>query len=101
VFYISKKVLSYLEENITTTNEDFSVFFKGLLRIKGLGVAKSALLAATYELSSRLVGDKTRVIKNAMDILPFISYLALMCTSHILDFKDFLAKKARKSVLRY
>jgi len=26
---------------------------------------------------------------------------ALMWTSHILDFKDFLAQKARKSVLRY
>lgn len=77
VFYISKKVVSYLEENTTLRHENFPSFFNGLLRIKGLGTAKSAMLAASYELSSRLEGDKSRVIKNAVDVLPFISYIAV------------------------
>ncbi|HEB31002.1 hypothetical protein LCGC14_2548000 [marine sediment metagenome] len=75
VFCISKKVLGYLEENITVIGENFVSFFHGLLKIKGLGYAKASLIAASCELQTRLTGDKKRVIKNAVDILPYISYL--------------------------
>ena len=76
VFCISKKVLGYLEENTNVMKENFVQFFQGLLKIKGLGSAKAALIAASGELQTRLTGDKKHAIKNAVDILPYISYLA-------------------------
>jgi DNA repair protein RadC len=76
VFCISKKVMGYLEENVSTVRENFTSFSDGLLKIKGLGAAKAALIAASCELQSRLTGDQKRIIKNAVDILPYISYLA-------------------------
>jgi DNA repair protein RadC len=76
VFCISKKVLGYLEENVSLIRENFPTFFHGLLKVKGLGFAKAALIAASCELQSRLTGDQKHIIKNAVDILPYISYLA-------------------------
>ncbi len=75
VFQISKKTLNFLEESIWLFKKDFAIFLKRLSKIKGLGIAKASLLAASIELYSRLVNEKGHTVKSVKDIIPFISYL--------------------------
>jgi len=82
---LSKKVFSYLEENLLMLGENPSLFLKGLLRIKGLGAAKAAMFAASYELVSRLINRKIQVIRNAQDVLPFLSHLISKSQEHFVS----------------
>ena len=76
VTVISKQVNRYLKEHMTSLSGDCAGFMVGLRQIKGLGMAKAGLLAAMHELFSRLAEVRSRVVKNAKDVLPFISFIA-------------------------
>jgi len=73
---IAKRVSGYLEDNLLTIRDDYSQVYKELQRIKGIGAARASLLLAAYELVSRFNSKRLQVIKSAVDILPFISYIS-------------------------
>lgn len=75
VFQVAKRALLFLEEKIHGAIQDFSQFLQGLSKIKGVGSAKAALIVASFELYTRIINDKGRVISRATDILPYVSYL--------------------------
>ena len=82
---LSRKVSVYLEEKLLSMQEDPMAFLQGLLRIKGLGPAKSSLFAASCELFSRLFSRKAAVIRNAQDVLPFLLHLTTKRQEHFMS----------------
>jgi DNA repair protein RadC len=77
VFRIAKRVLNYLQENLAAGLGCDQMFLKGFLQIGGLGYAKSALIVASLELFTRLTEEGNKAVKSAIDILPFVSYIAI------------------------
>jgi len=84
VVKISKSTFSYLEQNKIQWREDFLSFFNGLKLIKGLGPVKASVISASFELASRFI-DNSNIIKDAHDVLPIISYIALKKQEYFLS----------------
>lgn len=71
----SEQTLCFLRDHLWLYRNNFSAFFKMLLDIEGLGTARASAVAAVVELGSRLQSGRTPSVKEARDILPFVSFL--------------------------
>ncbi len=70
VYLLAEEILLFLDHNNLQTNP------QDLLSISGLGMAKSALITAAFELSRRILCPESKKITTPTDILPLISHYA-------------------------
>jgi DNA repair protein RadC len=72
---LAKKVVAILNENPGALRDDYKLLIKKLGDVKGIGSAKTCLFAASLELWWRFSETRSRVIREARDVLPLISSL--------------------------
>ncbi|MGQ9617203.1 MAG: RadC family protein [Spirochaetota bacterium] len=72
---LAKKIVAIINENPGALREDYKSLIKKLSNIRGMGSAKSCLFAASLELWGRVYETRSRVIREARDVLPLISSL--------------------------
>lgn len=76
VSLLAKKIVGILKDNSGVLRDDYPALLKRLGGIRGVGSAKACLVAASLELWSRMFDTKSRVIREAGDVLPLISSLS-------------------------
>ncbi len=73
---MSEETLRFVSVNLWLYRKDFTAFFRQLLGIDGLGETRACAVAALLELGNRFSGGGAPIVREARDVLPFISSLA-------------------------
>lgn len=72
----SEETFRFVSVNLWLYRKDFTLFFRRLLGIDGLGEARACIVAALLELGIRFSGGRAPAVREARDVLPFISSIA-------------------------
>jgi DNA repair protein RadC len=70
-----EKICCVLKESLWLYRKNFGSFYRTMLKTEGLGAVRAAALIAALELGHRLSGTNAVSVRQARDILPYVSFL--------------------------